>query len=53
MQNGFNNAGVGQFGSGWVWLVCERRRLRILATPNQDNPLMDAVEGGGTPMPWQ
>jgi Fe-Mn family superoxide dismutase len=50
MQNEFNNAGVGQFGSGWVWLVASGGDLRILATPNQDNPLMDAVEGGGTPI---
>ena len=50
MQNEFNTAGVGQFGSGWVWLVAEGGDLRIVATPNQDNPLMDAVDGGGTPV---
>ena len=50
MQNEFNNAGVGQFGSGWVWLVASGGELRIVATPNQDNPLMDVVEGGGTPV---
>ena len=50
MQAEFNNAGVGQFGSGWVWLVASGDGLRIVATPNQDNPLMDVVEGGGTPV---
>lgn len=50
MQNEFNNAGVGQFGSGWVWLVASGGELRIVATPNQDNPLMDVVDGGGTPV---
>ena len=50
MQNEFNNAGVGQFGSGWVWLVATGGDLRIVATPNQDNPLMDVVDGGGTPV---
>ena len=30
------------FGSGWVWLtVTSERQLKIVATPNQDNPLMD------------
>ena len=50
LQNEFNAAGVGQFGSGWVWLVANGGDLRVVATPNQDNPLMDVVEGGGTPV---
>lgn len=50
LQNEFNTAGVGQFGSGWVWLVAKGGDLRVLATPNQDNPLMDVVDGGGTPV---
>ncbi len=38
----FNEAGVGQFGSGWVWLVVDANGdLAVTATPNQDNPLMD------------
>ncbi len=27
------------FGSGWAWLVYDDRKLEIVATPNQDNPL--------------
>ena len=47
----FNAAGAGQFGSGWVWLVATSGGgLEITATPNQDNPLMDIVEVGGTPI---
>ncbi|CAA9504420.1 MAG: Superoxide dismutase [Mn] [uncultured Sphingomonas sp.] len=47
----FNAAGVGQFGSGWVWLVATGEgSLEIVATPNQDNPLMDVVEVRGTPI---
>ena len=46
----FEANGVGQFGSGWVWLVASGGELRIVATPNQDNPLMDVVDGGGTPV---
>jgi Fe-Mn family superoxide dismutase len=37
----FNAAGVGRFGSGWVWLVNEGGKLAITSSPNQDNPLMD------------
>ena len=33
----FDAAGLGLFGSGWVWLT---RDLEILAMPNQDTPMM-------------
>ena len=39
-QNLFNDAGVKRFGSGWVWLVRDGGKLKIISTPNQDNPLM-------------
>ena len=31
--------GVGQFGSGWAWLVHDGSGLAIVGTPNQDTPL--------------
>jgi Fe-Mn family superoxide dismutase len=34
-------AAVGQFGSGWGWLVASEGRLEVVAKPNQDSPLMD------------
>ena len=34
--------GLGQFGSGWVWLFVKYNgSLGVAGTPNQDNPLMD------------
>jgi len=46
----FNAAGVGRFGSGWVWLISRDGKLEISSTPNQDNPLMDVADVKGTPI---
>jgi superoxide dismutase, Fe-Mn family len=36
----FVEAGVKQFGSGWVWLVVNpEHKLQIISTPNQDSPI--------------
>ena len=35
-----NAAGVGQFGSGWTWLVSTGSGVDVYGTPNQDSPLM-------------
>jgi superoxide dismutase, Fe-Mn family len=37
----FKAAAVGQFGSGWAWLVADRGQLRITATPNAVDPLAE------------
>jgi Fe-Mn family superoxide dismutase len=37
----FEAAGVGQFGSGWAWLVLDGGELAITSSPNQDNPITD------------
>lgn len=40
-----------QFGSGWVWLVLTKNKdIKIMTTPNQDNPLMNVVKDGGYPL---
>jgi Fe-Mn family superoxide dismutase len=38
--------GVGQFGSGWSWLVHDGSGLAVVGTPNQDSPL----SAGQTPL---
>jgi len=51
MKDEFNQIATDRFGSGWVWLVLTKsNKLKIMSTPNQDNPLMDVVEGGGYPL---
>ena len=47
----FAQAGVGRFGSGWIWLIVKKDgKLDISSTPNQDNPLMDIAETKGVPL---
>src|SRR5512139_710859 len=35
----FKNAGVTQFGSGWVWLVSKDGKLTIIQTANAETPI--------------
>lgn len=41
---------VGVFGSGWGWLIYDAGKLKTTTTSNQDNPMMDVVEGKGIPL---
>jgi superoxide dismutase, Fe-Mn family len=36
-----SKAAVGQFGSGWAWLVLDGEKLKILKTADADTPLTD------------
>ncbi len=39
-QEAFEKAGLGQFGSGWAWLVRTKSgEFKVTSTPNQDNPM--------------
>jgi Fe-Mn family superoxide dismutase len=42
----FEAAGVGQFGSGWAWLVSNNGAVEVVSTANQDSP----VTNGMTPL---
>jgi len=36
----FQAQGIGQFGSGWVWLEAKNGKLAVRKTPNAENPLV-------------
>jgi len=47
----FSTEAVKNFGSGWTWLVLTKTgKLKVMSTPNQDNPLMNVVKNGGFPI---
>lgn len=37
----FKSSALARFGSGWAWLTLESGDLKIVSTPNQDNPKME------------
>ncbi|AIG29512.1 superoxide dismutase [Flavobacterium psychrophilum] len=47
----FTEASLKVFGSGWAWLVSDKYgKLRIITTPNNDNPLMKNLGFTGIPL---
>ncbi len=42
-REAFKSAALGQFGSGWAWLVADGENLEIRTTGNADTPLTDGV----------
>ncbi len=43
LRSQMKKAGIGQFGSGYAWLVHDGSRLAVVSTPNQDNPISDGM----------
>ena len=39
----FAEAATKRFGSGWAWLVVQDKKLKVVSTANQDNPLMKGI----------
>ncbi len=51
MKEEFNKAAASRFGSGWAWLILQKDgALKVVSTPNQDNPYMDVAEVNGCPI---
>jgi len=51
LKKQFTDAAKTRFGSGWAWLIIGTdKKLKIISTPNQDNPLMDIAETKGIPL---
>lgn len=49
-QETFQKAALGQFGSGWAWLISKDGKLSVTSTANQENPLMDISKDKGKPV---
>jgi Fe-Mn family superoxide dismutase len=39
----FSQAAIGQFGSGWAWLVEKNGKLEVTATSNADTPMAHGI----------
>ena len=51
LKDEFNQVALDRFGSGWAWLILTKNnKLKIMSTPNQDNPLMNIIKDGGYPL---
>jgi len=37
-------AAVGQFGSGWAWLATDGKSLKVVKTPNAENPITQGLK---------
>jgi len=46
-------AAVGQFGSGWAWLVQDGEKLKVTKTSNANNPLTQAAKALLTIDVWE
>lgn len=50
-KEAFTQAAVSRFGSGWAWLGADKAgKLSVESSANQDNPLMQGIGSGNTPI---
>jgi Fe-Mn family superoxide dismutase len=49
----FASVAVSQFGSGWAWLVLDGEMLKVIKTPNAENPLTTGVKALLTIDVWE
>ena len=50
-KEAFSKAAATRFGSGWAWLcVHPGGKVEVCSSANQDNPLMNGIGCGGTPV---
>jgi Fe-Mn family superoxide dismutase len=50
-KEAFSKAAATRFGSGWAWLcVHPGGKVEVCSSANQDNPLMNGIGCGGTPI---
>ncbi len=50
-KDAFSKAAATRFGSGWAWLcVHPGGTVEVCSSANQDNPLMNGIGCGGTPI---
>jgi len=49
-KEAYGKAATSVFGSGWAWLIKQEGKLKIVSSPNQDNPLMNISKEKGAPL---
>jgi superoxide dismutase, Fe-Mn family len=49
----FKNAGITQFGSGWVWLIVKNGKLEVIKTSNADTPIAHGLKPVLTMDVWE
>ena len=50
-KEAFSKAAATRFGSGWAWLcVHPGGKVEVCSSANQDNPMMNGIGCGGTPI---
>ncbi len=49
----FKNAGITQFGSGWIWLIVKNGKLEVMKNSNADTPIAHGLKPVLTVDVWE